>query len=214
MGGLPFLKASENTVSELNADGDIRSEIERIARVSDMLITSHSNLRERYARRALLLDTAILAASVWLTSIVFVEPKIGLTLTPFHLDPQIWIGLLSILTLFLSVVQLRVDWKGQSDAHMRSADIYFKVKSGTRYLLESKKVITREDAHELLIQYGLSSALGSPIPERDFLKQKAKHLTKIAISKFLDRHPAGSILLLRLRLWWHSNITSRRTPII
>jgi hypothetical protein len=201
-------------VTQPEFDGDIRGEIERIARVSNMLITGHSNLRERYARRALLLDTTILAVSVWLTSVVFVEPRIGLTLTPFHLDPQIWIGLLSIVTLFLSVVQLRVDWKGQSDAHKRSADIYSKVKSDTRHLLEAKRAITREDAGQLLIQYDLSSDLGCSIPENEFLKQKGKHLTKVAISKFLDKHPAAWIPLLRLRLWWHSNVTNRRAPIL
>jgi hypothetical protein len=208
------LKASNNQVSQPEDDGDIRGEIERIARVSNMLVTGHSNLRERYAKRALALDVTILGVSVWLTSVVFVEPKIGLTLTPFHMDPQIWIGLLSIATLFLSVIQLRVDWKGQSDAHKRSADIYSKVKSETRHLLEAKRAITREDARELLIQYELSSDLGCSIPENEFLKQKTEHLKKVAISKFLDKHPGASITLLRLRLWWHSNITKRGAPIV
>jgi hypothetical protein len=200
-------------LTEPPTGGDIRSEIERILRVSDMLVTGHSNLRDKYDRRALALDCAILALSVWLTSVVFIEPKIGLTLTPFHLDPQIWIGLLGVLTLFLSVVQLRVDWKRQSDGHKRSAEIYSKVKTGCRYLLESRKLISRENAQELLVQYDLSASVGSPIPEKAFLKQKSKHLTKVAISKYLDRHPAASVMLVRIRLWWRCNVSSRRDAL-
>jgi hypothetical protein len=200
-------------LNEAPSGGDIRNEIERIMRVSDMLITGHSNLSERYDNRALALDCAILALSVWLTSVVFVEPKIGLTLTPFHLDPQIWIGVLGIFTLFLSVVQLRVDWKRRSDGHKRSAEMYAKVKSGCRYLLESKKLITRDDAQELLAHYDLSASLGSAIPEKEFLRQKSNHLTKIAISRFLDKHPAASVTLLKIRLWWRCNISNRRDTI-
>src|SRR5580700_3127453 len=98
---------------------DCSQEIERIRRVSDMLATAHANLRERYSHRAVILDVAVLPLSTWLVSVVFVEPRINLKLTPSGIDPQIWVGLLGILTFFLSIVQLRVDWKRRSDAHKR-----------------------------------------------------------------------------------------------
>jgi hypothetical protein len=184
---------------------DTRGEIERISRVADMLVTAHSTLSDRYARWAFFLDAAILGLSVWLTSVVFVEPKIGVTLTPFHLEPQIWIGLLSIFTLFLSVVQLRVDWKGRSDAHRRSADMYSVVKSESRRSLQSGATLTGDQARELFTKYDLSANLGCEVPEAQFLKMKRMHLIKVAISKHLDTHPAASILMLRARLWWKSN---------
>jgi len=185
---------------------DLRGEVERIKRVSDTLITAHSSLREQYARKALLLDSAILALSVWVTSVVFVEPKISLTLTPFHLDPQIWIGVLSIVTLFLSIIQLRVDWKGRADAHQRCCDTYSRVKAECRYLLESSEAITRERAGNLFSQYELSGQQGYAVPEGQFLRLKKKHLTKVAISKMLDRRPGASIVILRILLWWRANI--------
>lgn len=188
---------------------DLRGEVERIKRVSDTLITAHSSLREQFARKALLLDATILAFTVWITSVVFVEPKIGLSLTPFHFDPQVWIGLLSILTLFLSIVQLRVDWKGRADAHQRSCDMYSRVKAECRYLLESTDAITRERGQNLFSQYELSGQQGLAVPEGQFLKLKKKHLTKVAISKMLDRRPGSSIALLRARLWWRANIARR-----
>jgi hypothetical protein len=211
--GRSFSKASNRSVAESSIAGDMRSEIERILRVSDMLVTAHANLRGQNENKALALDSAILGSSIWLTSVVFVEPKIGLTLTPFHLDPQIWVGLLSISTLFLSVIQLRVDWKRQSDAHKRSGEMYSKIKADCRYLLESKKIVTRDDAQSLLTRYDMSADLGCPIPEDEFLKQKGKHLTKVVVSKFLDRSPASSITLLKIRLWWRCNVRNRKEPL-
>ena len=98
------------------ATPDFRAEIERIRRVSDMLVTGHANLRDRYSRWATLLDLAVMALSTWLTAVVFIEPRLNVKLTPFGIDPQLWVGLLGVFTFFLSIVQLRVDWKGRSDA--------------------------------------------------------------------------------------------------
>src|ERR1041385_7032884 len=91
-----------------------RSELARIRRVADMLCSSHAALRDRYARRATALDLSILALTAWLSAIAFVAPRINATLTPPSFDPQIWVGLLSVATLFLAIVQLKTNWKGRS----------------------------------------------------------------------------------------------------
>src|SRR5260370_14973629 len=116
-------------MSEGTMEGALRSETERVKRVSDMLVTAPSYLREKYNRLSLSLDLSILALSIWLTSVVFIEPKISVKLTPFQLDPQIWVGLLGVFTLFLSILQLRVDWKGTSEEHGHSAESNAKPKN-------------------------------------------------------------------------------------
>ena len=55
----------------------LREELEKVKRKSDMLATGHAHLKERYDRRAVLLDIAILALSLWLTAIAFVDPRLG-----------------------------------------------------------------------------------------------------------------------------------------
>jgi hypothetical protein len=197
---------------ELSGDNpkECRPEIDRVLRVSDMLVTAHAHLRERYARRALILDLTILGLSIWLTAVVFVEPRLNLKLTPDGLDPQVWVGLLGIGTFFLSIVQLRVDWKGQSDAHKRSFDLYAEVKNECRYLLSSGGILTREMCQSALTKFELASDVGSQIPEEEFLKQKRRHLLKVAMSRHLDTHPAASLFLLRLKLWWTSNVKSEK----
>ena len=184
---------------------DFRSELDRIRRVSDMLVTGHANLRDRYSRWATLLDLAVMALSTWLTAVVFIEPRINVKLTPFGMDPQLWVGLLGIFTFFLSIVELRVDWKGRSDAHKRSFNLYSEVKRECGYLLASQQTFTAENCQRVLARYDLATEVGTHLPESEFLTQKRNHLRKIEISKFLDKHPSASIMLLRIKFWWRDN---------
>lgn len=184
---------------------EFRQELERIRRVSDMLVTGHANLRDRYNRRATALDLSVMALSTWLTAVVFVEPRINVKLTPFGFDPQLWVGLLGVFTFFLSIIQLRVDWKGRSDAHKRSFDLYAEVKRESGYLLASQEALTAESCNRVLSRYDMATEVGTPLPESEFLAQKQNHLRKIEISKYLDKQPSASILALRMKLWWRDN---------
>ena len=78
---------------------------------------------------------SILALATWLSAIAFVASSINVSLTPFGLDCQLWTGLLSVAVLFLSIVQLKTDWKGRSDAHRQTLDIYAEVKREAGYFL-------------------------------------------------------------------------------
>jgi len=185
---------------------DFRQEMERIRRVADMLATGHANLRDRYSRWATVLDLGVMALSTWLTAIVFVEPRINVKLTPLGIDPQLWVGFIGIFTFFLSIVQLRVDWKGRSDAHERSFDMYAEVKRECGYLLASQQTLTADNCQRVLSRYDLATEVGTALPEGQFLRQKQRHLEKVAISRHLDSHPFASLWLLRLRFWWRHNL--------
>jgi len=183
-----------------------RSEIARIREVSDMLCTGHASLRDRFQRRALLLDFSIFAISIWLVSLAFVEPRINLSLTPFNLDPPLWSGLLAILALLLSVLQIKVDWKGRSDAHRRSLEVYSEVKREAGYLLASCAEPDEDSCQRIFSRYDLASSVGIAIPESEFLTQKRRHKLKISLSKYLDERPSASIPLTRLKLWLRDNV--------
>ncbi len=51
----------------------------------------------------------------------------------------------------------------------------------------------------------MASAVGAEIPEADFLALKQRHHIKVAVSRHLDKHPATSISLLRIRIWLRDN---------
>lgn len=184
---------------------EFRAELNRVRRVADMLTTAHANLCERFKRRALFLDLCTLAVSTWLTAVVFVGPRIGLKLTPWGFDPQLWTGFLGVAVFFLAVVQLRVDWKGRADAHRRTYNMYAEVKRECGYLLASEKDLTRDKCAHVLVRYDIATDVGTPLPEREFLVQKGKHLQKVQISRILDGHPSSSIALIRMKMWWNDN---------
>ncbi len=161
-----------------DAQGE-RAELERIRRVADMLCSGHAALRDKYARRATALDLSILALATWLSALAFVAPRINTSLTPFGYDPQIWGGILSVATLFLSIVQLKTDWKGRSDAHRRSVDIYAEVKREAGYIL-AKGDIESGAFVGAIERYNMASAVGIQMPESEFLNQKRHHKMKVA----------------------------------
>lgn len=184
---------------------DFTHELKRIHRVSDMLCSAHAAMRDRQARKAKILDISILGLSIWLLALVFVDPAISVAVTPLHLNPTLWLGLVSVLTFFLSMLQVKVDWKGQADKHAQALAMYASVKRECSYLLASERVLPKHECHSVLAKYEMAGSLGVEIPEQDFLKQKRRHLLKIEISKHLDTHPSASILILGLQLWWRDN---------
>jgi hypothetical protein len=201
--------ASAVRARAVSPGGGMCDELERIRRVSDTLCTGHASLRDRYARRALFLDLAILSLSLWLVAVAFVEPHLGAKLTPFHWDHQIWIGTLGVLTFLLTIVQLKTDWKARADAHKRTLDIYSEVKREAGYLIATGEL--GDDAcRRVLARYDMASAVGIAMPEADFLPQKRTHKLKVALSKHLDAHPGASLTLTRIRFWLRDNFGRRR----
>lgn len=191
----------------MSTEADLAGEIRRIRRVADMLCSGHAVLRDAYARKALALELSILGLSTWLAALAFVAPRLNLSLTPFRVDPQLWGGVLSVLTLFLAIAQLKTDWKGRSDAHRRSVAIYAEVKREAGYLLACGELEERA-CRRIFAQYDLASAVSIEIPERFFLREKQRHKLKVAVSRYIDSHPAASILLVRLRLRIRDNFGS------
>lgn len=192
----------------MSLTGGMREELERIRRVSDVLCTGHAGLRDRFTRRALILDLSFLALSSWLVALAFVEPQINVRLTPFGWNSQIWVGALSVATFFLTLVQFKTNWKGRADAHARTLDIYAEVKREAGYLLAAGD-IDETSCRRVLSRYDLASAVGVAIPEREFLPQKRRHKIKVALSKHLDAHPSASLLLTRLRFWFRDNLSRK-----
>lgn len=184
-------------------------ELARIKRVADMLCTGHAEFRDMYAWRALMLDIFTLAVSTWLVALAFVEPRINVSLTPFGWDSQIWIGALGTGVFFLTLIQIKTDWKGRADAHKRTMDIYAEVKQDVGALLTSGD-FQHDAIQRVYSRYEMASAIGVPIPEAKFLYIKKRHLVKVSISKQLDTRPGASIAWLRVCLWWQDNFKAGR----
>lgn len=188
-----------------------REEVERIRRVADQLCSAHAWLRDKFKRRALLLDVVILLASAWLTALAFADPRFDQWLIPFGLDSHLWIGLFGVIVFFLTLVQFKVDWGGKAEAHARSFSMYAEVKREAGYLLASSTDISHREFQRLAARYDMASDVGTSVPEADFLRLKRRHLVKVRISKLLDQKPGISILLTKLKLILSDN-RSRSGP--
>lgn len=185
----------------MSAEETLKNELTRLCRVSDMLCTGHAALRDRYAKLAFALDLLTLGVSTWLVALAFVEPKLNVRLTPFGWDSQVWVGALGTGVFFLTLIQIKTDWKGRSDAHKRTLDVYAEVKREAGYLLSAGEY-NHDSCQRVFSRYDMAASVGVPIPESEFLRQKQRHLVKVALSKVLDDRPATSLMWLRVRLWW------------
>lgn len=186
-----------------------RQEVERIRRVSDQLCSAHASLRDRYLRQALLIDIAILLLSAWIVAMAFLDPAIAPYVTPPRIPAQLWIGLLSVATFGLTLVQFRTDWKTKSESHAKSFALYAEVKREAGYLLASADKIPTREFQRLASRYDMASDVGTGIPESEFLRQKQRHRIKVHLSKALDRNPGIWLPLERLRLIWAGMRTAK-----
>jgi len=183
----------------------LRAEIERMQRVADQLCTSHAALRDRFAGRQFAVDIAVLLLSAWITAMAFVDPRLDQWLVPPHFDAQLWIGLLGIIAFALTLIQFKADWRGRSEAHRRSFNMYAEVKREAGYLLAGASDIAIRDFQRLADRYDMASDVGTGVPEKDFLVLKRRHKIKVAISRRLDERPGSSLWLTKIKLILRDN---------
>ena len=180
----------------------ILTELRRRYRVTDMLITMHSLLHEKFGRRALIVDGIIFFSSVVLVALAFMDPDLLEWLPGSTESSRITIGSIAVVTFFMSLINNRADWKGKADAHDRAAQLLSQLKFKLAGLHEDKQTIELE---YLLASYEEITIAMVPIPDSNFLTLKSEHLLKLKISRILDRYPGSWVCLLQLRLRLRQN---------
>jgi hypothetical protein len=190
----------------------VQSEIDRMFRVSDLMITAHSTLRDRYAVRARATDIALLVGGALVTSFTFLDPGIAKIVLPSGLPAAVVVGLAGVGIFVASLVQMKMDWNGRSALHGRAAEAYLSIK----HELGRAKCSLLEDPRSVESAFGgirdRYEAIGvsTSVPDRLFPRLKQIQTLKIEISKALDLKPGASILLIRWKFWWRDNIGGGR----
>ena len=179
-----------------------RAALERAVRVADQSCTAYAALRDRHLRRSFWLDLSILLLSAWVVSMVFVQPRVALELSPKQIPSDIWIGLLSLLAFALSLVQLLVNWKGRAALYRQGA---VSLSAFVKELRPRVATISEQEADAALARYSaLTDGLES-IPESQFLVLKKRHLLKVEFSRLLDKHPGANLTLWRISVACRDN---------
>jgi len=181
-------------------------EFKRQQRVIDQMITMYSVLRDQFAYKAIYLTLGILGSSIILVACTFLPQKAlkFLGISPFM--TTVILGAFSSLVLFLSIAELRVDWKERSrqygDAANQLADLKHKYRQAITGAIGTSDVI----ANNLTEDYELIFGRLPRIPDKKFLTLKAYHQRKVKLSQMIDKAVGCPVWLLRLRLFWEEDI--------
>ena len=175
-------------------------DVRRCERVSDMMLTMHSILRDRFGFRARLFDLSLLAVAVVLCSLTFLDPAL---IEFFKINPMVTrlvTGICSIGVFLLSVISLRVEWKERAARHQQACGILAEIKTEARNFSNVGESMAVTELREFLRAASERMRILPEIPDSEFLRLKAKHLQKVEISRYLSSYPGVPIWVLRLRL--------------
>lgn len=187
-------------------DGPSATEIERQYRLVKQHLDMHSMLRDGYARRELAVQIVLFACATVFCATTFVTDSLFIRMGLAPDAVRLLLGIASISAFFCSIVLLMVDWKGQSARHGDAANRW----SG---VLRRYREARREDGswseirhQELSDAYWSAADATIQIPSHRFNGLKARHLTKVEISKIQSVHPGAPkwllSLVIRLRGAW------------
>ncbi len=174
-------------------------EIIRQKNILNLMITMHSELRDRYIFRSKLADIILFSSAAILNALVFIDYNF---LQKFGLNKeytQLLIGILSIVIFILSVIMLIVRWKEMSESHDKAASSLSKLLNDCRYILESEDEDRKKLIPRFFDQYKEVNESIVKIPSRKFNSLKSLHLKKVELSKLVSVHPNTPFYLLRMK---------------
>ena len=174
-----------------------RKERERQYRLVDQSISMHAILRDRYSRRAFLLNTAQIAISLFLVVFAFVSDDVLNILGPTPEVVRLMIGLPAVLMVLVSMTEFRVDWRGVSARHADAVRQLAALKARYRSEQEGDSDLLTKDYNRLAREL-------IPIPENHFVRLKAAHQFKVALSGQVSANPGVPHWLLAAKLRWRA----------
>lgn len=174
------------------------SEFNRMWRVLDQSLSAHSLLRDRYDRRQRGVTVLVLTLSIVATAGAFVSAENIIHIGPIAAHRATWLGVLTALIFFVTLVSLVTNWSRQAWMHEDSARRLSELKGQMRAATLEGDRVDEPPGIDLRVLYEETMARITAIPERKFLSMKAKHQRKVAVSKLIDSHRGAPVMYLRL----------------
>ena len=181
------------------------SDTQRQYRVVDQSLTMHALLRDRYFRRALVLNTAQIGISLFLCAFAFVPDNLLASINLAPTTARFAVGIAGVCLLLVAITEFRVDWRATGSLHAAAVRELSEIKGQLRrsYHERSDNDI---DTKQLTTKYEKTMGIVPPIPERYFLKLKSRHEFKRVLSEEVSHSPTAPVWLLRLRLRWSGSL--------
>lgn len=178
-------------------ESKIKKKIEKI----DMMISAYSFLRDKYKAYSFYIDIFQLVISVILCATVFVDPKLFETFGISSDFIKMILGICSVLTFLISLIVLRANWGQLSEKYGQAAETLGKLKVDILSLMELGIEENVEKIAEKFNDYSWITNNIYKIPEKSFLKLKAKYLRKVELSKMLSENPGSYLFVLNIILF-------------
>jgi len=178
-------------------------ELERQKRVISMMITMHSILSSKYSRLSNFFEITLLIVSAVLNALLFVDTSFIARVTFINpVNQQLFIGIASVIVFAISIVLLKVNWKEKSEKHRKSSEQLFILLHECRTILnlsdEEEKSLQSEEFNKRYLQV---INMLEKIPDSRFNNLKSAHYRKVELSKLIDKHPGGTLLILKIKLF-------------
>ena len=175
-------------------------ESDRQYRVIDQMTTMHAWLRDRYSRRALLLNTTQIGLSLFLCVSAFVVDEVFVSLGLEAARARLVIGLAAACVLIVAITEFRVDWRGKAFGHANAVRELSELKATYRRAWQRRDSGVPGDAETLTEEYERVMALAPSVPERQFIGLKGRHEFKRMLSEEVSRNPAVPVWMTWVRL--------------
>lgn len=179
-------------------------ELKKIKRISDMMITAHTCLKERYSRYDFIMDVFLFLSTVFLCAFAFTDPVV--LKKYIGTNAAYIIGICSIFTFFLSYCANKFEWKIRAEKHQGAANKCFEIKKEAEEFIRKIEQGESVNIDKLTQEYKCCTSAMIKIPEKLFIKCKKWHKMKIEMSKWLDEHPHSWLFLFRVKCWLRDNI--------
>ncbi len=164
-----------------------RDEFDRQRRLVDQLTTMHSRLRDRYHLQGTVVTCLILVASVIASAFAFAGGGTQVSIASISAERSTWLGWFAVAVFSLTLIDLVVDRRKSARTHSDAVRQLAALKSEYRRPLPIGEEIVEGKTTSERYQ-AIMDALPA-IPDRQFNRLKAKHLTKVAVSKYLSDYP-------------------------
>lgn len=177
-----------------------KEENEREYRLLNQGLSMHALLAQEYSRKERVLSVSLLVVSAVLCAFTFAEDPVLRLLGASPAQVRLTLGVLSAVVFGLSIVKLKVNWLGISEAHADAARRLAALKMKYRQVHASLEPDKTHVWALLSREYAETSSALQPIEERQFARLKAHHATKVILSQLVDQHPGVPMFVLAVKL--------------
>ena len=178
--------------------------VEKIKKTSDFMVSSHAYLKEHYHFWTIIADTFLFLCALVLCVLAFADSSN--LVKYFGNDFKFYIGMFSLITFIYSYALNRLMWKTRVIEHKIAFEKYFEIKKECEQILDRIKRGEVAGTEQLFCNYNALSGSVITVPEKLFNVCKKHHKLKVLISKHQDEHPATSLFVFKIKLWFRDNI--------